>query len=61
MNTYIVRIYRRDARNPELIVGRVENAENGETTTFHTLAELMRLFNGMNAGIEEPRRVAESR
>lgn len=61
MNTYIVRIYRRDPQNPELIVGRIEDAESGETKTFHTLGELIRLFDGKAAVIEAPRRVAESR
>ncbi len=46
MDTYIVRIYRRDAQDPERMVGRVENAESGEQRTFRDAGELLRCIGG---------------
>ena len=40
MDSYVVRIYRRDGLNPEKLVGLVEKVGLEETRTFHTVAEL---------------------
>ncbi len=41
MQTYIVRIYRRNNSNPEQVVGRVEDIENEDHKTFQSAAELL--------------------
>lgn len=40
MNSYIVRIYRRDATDSSEMVGTVEPAEHGERKSFRNLMEL---------------------
>lgn len=40
MDSYVVRIYRRDGLNPEKLVGLVEKVGREETRAFHTVAEL---------------------
>jgi hypothetical protein len=60
MNTYIVRIYRRDARDPQQIVGRVEDAESGDRQTFHNASELVRLLGGRGAEASAARKMARS-
>ena len=40
MENHIVRIYRRDECQPDVIVGLVETVETGEIRTFRTLGEL---------------------
>lgn len=49
METYIIRIYRRDPRDPQQIVGRVEDAENGDKQTFHDAEELVGLLQSAGA------------
>jgi hypothetical protein len=40
MDSYIIRIYRRDKNNPEVIVGIIEEINTGKTHPFRNLAEL---------------------
>lgn len=44
MDSYIVRLYRRDAQNPEQIVGLVETVGNNEARPFHTISELVAIL-----------------
>ncbi len=60
MDTYIVRIYRRDARDPQQIVGRVEDAESGDSRTFHNASELVRLLEGRGAEVSVAQEMARS-
>lgn len=41
MTTYIIRIYRHDTQYPGNVVGRIENIETGDTSTFHSIAGLV--------------------
>lgn len=42
MNTFVVRVYRCDARGDgDAMTGRVEHVETGQQYTFRELAELM--------------------
>ena len=41
MENYILRIYRRDEHHPDRVVGIVEDIENGETTSFRNLSQLI--------------------
>ncbi len=41
MQTYIVRIYRRNNNNPEQVTGRIEDIENGNQNTFQNATELL--------------------
>ena len=40
MDSYIIRIYRRDKSDSEVIVGIIEEIETGKTHSFKSLAEL---------------------
>ncbi len=44
MESYIVRIYRRDETDTAWVDGMVEAAETKQTTSFHTLEELVSIF-----------------
>ena len=44
MDSYIVRIYRRQTTNPREIVGVVENVEREETMAFKTVDELWEIL-----------------
>ena len=44
MDSYIVRIYRRQTTNPHEIVGVVENVELEETMAFKTVDELWEIL-----------------
>ncbi len=44
MENYIVRIYRRDANDPNHVIGTVEHAETRERSSFHSLAALIGLL-----------------
>jgi hypothetical protein len=51
--SYLVRIYRRDPRDPEGVAGLVEIIEQERTETFKNAGELMRLLrigNGNTGG-----------
>ena len=41
MTTYIIRIYRHDSQYPGNVVGRIENIETGDTSTFHSVTGLV--------------------
>jgi hypothetical protein len=51
MDSYVVRIYRRDPKDPRRLVGVVERAEVKGEKAFHDLGELMGIF-----GSQEPDR-----
>jgi hypothetical protein len=40
MDSYLIRIYRRDKKNPEAIVGIIEEIDTGEKHSFKNLSEL---------------------
>lgn len=44
MDSYIVRLYRRDAENPENLVGLVETVGEDEKRPFHTVSELVAIL-----------------
>lgn len=44
MDSYIVRMYRRDAENPENLVGLVETVGEDEKRSFHTVSELVAIL-----------------
>ena len=44
VENYILRIYRRDEHHPYRVVGIVEDAENGETTSFRNLSEVIEVL-----------------
>ena len=44
VENYILRIYRRDEHHPDRVVGIVEDAENGETTSFRNLSQLIEVL-----------------
>lgn len=44
MDSYIVRMYRRDTENPENLVGMVETVGEEEKRSFHTVGELMAIL-----------------
>ena len=48
LETYVVRIYRRNGDKAEPIVGVVENVETGETWKFASLLELVSIFENKN-------------
>jgi hypothetical protein len=44
MDSYIVRMYRRDADNPENLVGLVETVGEEEKRPFHSVSELVAIL-----------------
>lgn len=44
MDSYIVRMYRRDAENPEELVGLVEIVGDDGKLPFHNMSELMAIL-----------------
>ena len=40
MDSYLIRIYRRSADDPENVVGMVEEIDSGQTHAFKNLADL---------------------
>jgi hypothetical protein len=59
METYILRIYRRDACQPDSVVGLLERVETGEIRAFRTLKALTRILatsavDADNAAAETP-------
>ncbi|BHH82402.1 hypothetical protein [Desulforhopalus sp. 52FAK] len=46
MQTYIVRIYRRNSEKPDWVVGVVEEVETENTWKFSALSELRSIFRG---------------
>ena len=54
MDSYLIRIYRRDKENPEAIVGIIEEIGTGEKQSFKNLSEL-------NSIITKPKRRKRNR
>jgi hypothetical protein len=46
MQTYIVRIYRRNSEKSDRVVGVVEEVETEKTWKFSSLSELLSIFRG---------------
>lgn len=46
METYVVRIYRRNSEKSDCVVGVAEEIETGQTKKFNTLSELLSIFRG---------------
>ncbi len=44
MESYVIRIYRRDEKDPQRIVGLVEYPDSGVTERFSHVAELMKIL-----------------
>ncbi len=44
MDNYIVRIYRRNVRHPDRLVGVVEKADDQNQRSFHTTRELLEIL-----------------
>jgi hypothetical protein len=44
MESYVVRIYRRQKTQPEKVVGLVEHPENGSTERFSGMSELVSIL-----------------
>jgi hypothetical protein len=59
MDNYIVRIYRRDLRDPERLVGVVENVERESQQRFHTAHELLAILVESRTGKRQSNRRAE--
>jgi hypothetical protein len=49
VENYIVRIYRREADDPDKVVGTVERAETQEKKPFHGLPALSRMLSSPDA------------
>jgi hypothetical protein len=49
MESYIVRLYRRDTTNPEKLVGLIETVGVDKTRTFHTVSELVAILSEPHA------------
>ena len=49
MDSYIIRMYRRDAENPENLVGLVETVGEGEKRSFHSVSELVAILSEPHA------------
>lgn len=57
MESYIVRLYRRDVENPDCLVGLVETVGENETRPFHTVSELVAILSepsSRNASVSRP-------
>jgi len=49
MESYIVRLYRRDATNSENLVGLIETVGLDKTRSFHTVTELVAILSEPHA------------
>jgi len=58
MESYVVRIYRRQKTQPEKVVGLVEHPENGSTERFSGMSELVNILLTPHP-VESNTRVAE--
>jgi len=56
MDTYVVRIYRREEKKPHRLVGVVEEVEVGGKKTFHTMDELACILTRQSAEIKVGKR-----
>jgi hypothetical protein len=52
--SYVVRIYRRDARLPGRVAGTVEVVASGSEVSFKSLRELQRILAGPGGRIRKP-------
>ncbi len=59
MDNYIVRIYRRNPRHPERLVGVVENVERESQQRFHTAHELLEILVESRTGKQQSNRRTE--
>ena len=46
MESYVIRIYRRDEQNPHNIIGLVEDVEAGGTRPFHNTGDIANILTG---------------
>jgi hypothetical protein len=44
VESYILRIYRRDEHHPDRIAGIVEDVDNGETAAFRNFSQLVEIL-----------------
>ncbi len=51
IESYIVRVYRRAGRDPELMVGLVEDVGKNEKKAFASIQELMEILNSRKRGV----------
>jgi len=51
MDSYIVRLYRRDVHNPENLVGLVETVGEADQRPFHTMSELMAILSEPHSSV----------
>jgi hypothetical protein len=61
LDSYIIRIYRRDKSNPRLIVGTVEEIDSGEKKGFTTFDELREILVPASVGRSARRRSLKNR
>lgn len=62
MDNYIIRIYRRDPRDPQKIIGMAESVERDEKRTFTDFSQLQKFIGmgktGENGG-QQPRKTTK--
>lgn len=58
MDSYVIRIYRRDANDPANIAGQVEIVEQEETCSFDCSQELMKILTSSKRGKPIPNEAA---
>ncbi len=63
MENYVVRVYRRNADDPDGVVGLIEQVEKAQTRSFRTLTELISILSVDPDGAEPQasRRIAAAR
>lgn len=49
MESYIIRLYRRDTTNPENLIGLIETVGLEKTRSFHTISELVAILSEPHA------------
>jgi len=53
-DTYVIRIYRREAQNPEKLVGIVEEVGHARNQAFNSVAELCEILRSNTADKPDP-------
>ena len=61
MNSYLVRIYRKEDNNPRMLVGVVEEPGVKEKRAFHNLQELWDILNPVKKGQRQLKRNKNSK
>ena len=61
MDSYLVRIYRKEENNPRMLVGVVEEVGAKEKKAFHTLYELWDILNPAKKDRMLPKRNSNSK